>query len=259
MRAGTPLLFDLRALRTRFLDKKLAYALSYSYGMTFAGWRASSQVTREGAGRAALRMAFSRPRTALGHPKSSCGQSFHVLGSDRVPGIDGLGHDVPIGFRVASLLERVTFDDVDPFWSHAAGQAPATTAFGCTRTIVNGRFLLTTPFAKRSPGVAGPRVPQESLDGGPLRIAVTYDGTLLPDTELGAADDSPPKAFSARAFMNVFFDTAHPKYHWLTESACFAFGTWRLREDHTVRASFDIYSVGVPRPLPPAIPVPAPR
>ena len=56
----------------------------------------------------------------------------------------------------------------------------------------------------------------------------------------GNLDPRSARVVRANAFVTTFFETTHPKYHWLTEQACIAFGTWELGAG-IVNASFDVY------------------
>ncbi len=186
---------DLRVVRTSFLDKQLAYAFSYEYTLDCYGVYASSPSTT---------------RLSLRPGREGSAKVFHVLRDDRVPGIDGLGHDIPAQFHVTGLDESAFG------WVHA------------TSGTLEGRMVLESPT--------------EKTDNDFIRISVTYGGALqLPDSlKMIDIDPDATKAICASAFVIPFFETTHPKYHWLTEQACLAFGTWQLRK-RTVTASFDVY------------------
>ena|ERR1700690_933549 len=204
---------DLRELRTTFLGKQLAYALSYEYTL---------QHVRRGPpadGSVQLRLHADPPDRSSGDVVNRERDTvFHVLGGDRVPGLDNLGRDVPKSFKIRSANESVTF------------YAPAdqNRLVDVSSGAIKGRMILEAP---------------RPTDVEPLSICMAYDGTLqlleavnLDKTEGGV----PRETVRASAFIVPFFETLHPKYHWLTENACIAFGTWEL-DGGVVAASFDVY------------------
>jgi Protein of unknown function (DUF3237) len=199
------LLPDLRELRTTFLERRLAYALSFSYGPMISTLFTSS------AQRLALRV--SAP---LAGPDQ--GQVFHALGDDRVPGLDARGHDLPVGFRVRGVTETVGLR-----WQQSEGGSGESWSGS-----VEGRLLLQQPL--------------EDPEREPLRISVTYDGTLqLEESIRQSGAGAPQRDLRARAYITPFFETDHPRYHWLCETASIAFGTWEVK-DGSASASFDVYS-----------------
>jgi hypothetical protein len=218
---------DLRALRTTFLDKQLAYALSYAYKISCVSSYMPGEVT--------VRLSFDaapwRPQrndeqlkdrisrlsvtdADLKNENLNNARVFHVLGDQRVPGLDQLGHEVPVGFHVRGLDESVALRQIiDEEAEISAG-------------FIAGRMVLVSPHDK--------------IDGEQLRIPVTYDGTLQLKEPFDTTSSSTGDV-SASAFVVPFFETTHPKYHWLTENACLAFGEWKLSKG-VVTASFDVYS-----------------
>jgi hypothetical protein len=135
------------------------------------------------------------------------GRVFHVFDHQWVPGLDGRAHDVPEGEieqMVDSILVREG-ENVAERWSVGT---------------IEGRMTLRT--------------------SDEIVIPATYSGTV----QLAAYVDPChiPEAIAGKAFVIPIFDASHPKYHWLTEQACIAFGIWELRDNH-VKASFDVYLV----------------
>jgi len=104
-------------------------------------------------------------------------------------------------------------------------------------------MLLQSRNVNLPPAGPGVRPTAERTDGEAIRIAVTYDGLLqLPDPlTMKDLHHKAKKAVAASAYVIPFFETDHPKYHWLSEQASVAFGTWRL-ENGVVTASYDVYS-----------------
>jgi hypothetical protein len=210
-----PKIDDLRALRTTFLEKQLSYALSFEYESECTDIR--PHVVHPGE-----ESSMHFPARTLHVDKSHV---FTVRGVTRVPGLDGLGHDVPSDFRIGTHQEdvflRVSRDSKERL--EVAGGS-----------IASGRMVLVAP-------VGG-----DKKDGEVAKISVTYDGTLrLEDAiamkqveDLRKVGEHPLRA---QAYVTPFFETTHPKYHWLTENACIAFGTWEFANNR-VTASFDVYA-----------------
>ena len=104
---------DLREVRTRFLPKMSAYALSYSYALNGKALYEVGKTT------ALLRLASptsdaSKSKVAFpAHPLPSAGHVFNVLRNARVPGLDGGGYQTPVDFRVCSASESVTWREAD--------------------------------------------------------------------------------------------------------------------------------------------------
>jgi hypothetical protein len=195
--------YDLRELRTTFLDKRTTYALSFSYGPA-----------------ACVAFKPARERSALRSDSSQLKDSavFDVLGNDRVPGLDGRGHDTPVGFKVCGLSEAVNWhwrdtpNGLQELWSGT----------------LEGRMVFESPHDDESQRI---------------RIAVTYQGTLqLVDSVRAGNEQAIPTSLEANAFITTFFETDHPRYHWLSQSASLGFGKWAKATDR-VSASFDVYSV----------------
>ena len=234
METSWQMLPDLRALRTTFFRRQLAYAMSYEYSVKCASSHASGNLTVQlGLDTSPLRPARGKKRLFVDkadHSAKELSQSrvFHVLGDQRVPGLDGLGHEVPAGFYIRGLDESVALHEFEDE-SSTDGKSDdenSEISYGS----IEGRMVLVAK--------------EEKADGDALRIAVTYEGTLQPTEPIRTSGvDHAKGVVVASAFVIPFFETLHPKYHWLTENACLAFGTWNLREG-IVTASFDVYCAG---------------
>jgi hypothetical protein len=196
MRPNFVPLADVRELRTRFLEKELAYALSYEYKLWAGAVYAPLPKTLR------LRLRPSGPEEA---------RVFHVLGDDRVPGLDEKGHDVPTDFDVAGVDEVIVGSE------------------GSSALSMEGRMI----FQAR----------RDMTDNELIRIAVSYEGALMLPEPITMKDFTPTmkEPIRAKAYVVPFFETTHPRYHWLTEQASIGFGTWTLDKD-VVTASFDVYA-----------------
>jgi hypothetical protein len=53
----------------------------------------------------------------------------------------------------------------------------------------------------------------------------------------------PRRQTFAKLFITPRFDTAYPKYKWLTERQCAGFGLLTIDDGQIVQATFDIYSL----------------
>jgi Protein of unknown function (DUF3237) len=214
MTQPSPLQPDLREVRTTFLDKQVAYALSYGYELDHIG---SSRPERTGEKHPSLGESLRLRLKAREQ-----GEVFHVLGGDRVAGLDETGRDVPIAFKLRGLEEAVVLS--------GAGNAPTVSS-----ARVEGRMVLEAPDG-------GDKTSRE-----PVRISVTYDGVLRFERPVVLGDilakNAAKETLRASAFVTPFFETIHPKYHWLVENVCIAYGTWELDGRGGVKASFDVYSV----------------
>jgi len=210
---------DLRSIRTSFLDKGIAYALSFGFTLESTGLVRKDERS--------LQLGLRAPPSPGANDVV-----FHVLGGDRVPGLDKKGRDLPAGFVVKPLDATILFH---------AQQDPSLAPLEDQELVfasLQGRLTFeATPSDARTRG--------EKTDGEPIRISVSYDGTIQPrETTTFAALKLPPaQAIRASAFVAPFFETTHPKYHWLTENACIAYGTWALEESGAIVASFDVYTV----------------
>jgi hypothetical protein len=138
----------------------------------------------------------------------NAGSVFHVLDALSVQGVDGHAHDCPTG-----TIERV--DESIVF--------PSDVAVG----IVEGRMTLRT--------------------ADDVVIDVPYSGVLQLDAHPSVLFAGPDGDRTGRLFLTARFETLHPKYHWLSENTCLAFGTWKA--DRTgasggrrVRAKLDVYA-----------------
>jgi Protein of unknown function (DUF3237) len=259
---------DLRALRTTFLQKQLAYAMSYQYEVACA----SSYMP----GNLNVRLALDTTPRAPPETSEAYGSLvFHVIGDERVPGLDGLGYEVPVRFGIRGLDESVALYEFEKI------VGPGTTTRDAKKTSNTDDGAAKPARQKSSDGVAKPdrratkegsaegdtaavetRVDESEsgelsygiingrmvlfsdenrIDGEQLSISVTYDGMLQPKETITTTTFDPADGkMVLRAFVIPFFETRHPKYHWLTESACLAFGTWELANG-VVKATFDVY------------------
>jgi hypothetical protein len=140
------------------------------------------------------------------------GSVFHVFGDRRVPGLDGRGYDCPLG-ALTTLDETTTFQ-ID----------------GSVGSI-EGRMVITTADA--------------------VVINAIYDGTLHVPGHLVVLASGGAEVVG-KTFLALHFETSHPKYHWLTEHAAVAFGTWTLHpeieaerkagEPRRALARYDVYN-----------------
>jgi hypothetical protein len=77
-------------------------------------------------------------------------------------------------------------------------------------------------------------------------IEAKYKGSLSLGP-LGArsfdAGSNGSQVWRAKAFIAPRFDTAYPKYKWLSERQCAAFGILELGHGPTTRATFDVYAL----------------
>lgn len=210
---------DLRSIRTSFLDKGIAYALSFGFTLECTG------IVRKDA--RSLQLALKVPTSPGANDVV-----FHVLGGDRVPGLDKNGRDLPAWFLVKALDATILL--------HADKDLPSTSPDDRELVFASLRGRLTFEAAQ-----ADGRMRGEKTDGEPIRISVSYDGTLQPQETVAFSALKLPiaQAMRAGAFIAPFFETTHPKYHWLTENACIAYGTWALEESGAIVASFDVYTV----------------
>ncbi len=218
---------DLRDLRTRFLDKQLAYALSFQYRHLHVANRVH-ELVRDNKDTRSLRRELE-----VKH-----GEVFHVFDDDRVAGLDRTGRDVPRSFTILGLQETLTLTE-----SAKPGLASS--------AIVEGRMLFEAPPTSDAPREStyaeiGPLAPRtahaEMSDGLPVRISVSYDGVLRFEEPV-ALDSFPKNPARASGYIVPLFEAIHPRYHWLTENVCIAYGTWELDAAGAVAASFDVYSV----------------
>jgi hypothetical protein len=219
-----PKIDDLRALRTVFLEKKLAYALSYSYESTCVDIRRNASFADPDLARTLLDASVLFPARGL---FGDAHHVFNVLGATRVPGLDGSGRDVPVNFSIEGHQEDVVLRVSRDSKGHLEIGAGS---------VASGRMVLVAP-------AKGDR-----LDGEPAKIGVTYDGVVrLEDPialgQIGEINDVGNHALRARAYVTLFFETTHPKYHWLTENAFIAFGTWEFdNRTSRMKSSFDVYA-----------------
>ena len=202
---------DLRSVRTEFFGKDLSYALSFEYNLQYEGPGVPNERS--------VRLLVARPKP----PHHVVGTVFHVLGVDRVPGLDKRGRDVPLNYRLSGRDETLVLraekkQAVGLVWSFAT---------------FDGRMMLDAGDG------------DEKTDDEPIRISLSYDGTLqlLEPIRIEEVVPKLQRTIVASAFASVFFETTHPKYHWLTENACIAYGTWALDEKGKIAASFDVYAV----------------
>jgi hypothetical protein len=140
---------------------------------------------------------------------------FHVLGDQRVPGPDGTGSETPRGFDVRGLDENVALHEIEEDELELSAGS------------ISGRMVWVPPKRTRETEAQ--------------QIAVSYDGTIQLTEGIQLPVEHATKTVRATAFVVPFFETKHPKFHWLTESAFIAFGTWELLEG-VVKASFDVYA-----------------
>jgi hypothetical protein len=217
---------DLREVRTRFLPKMTAYALSYGYALKGKALYEVGKTT------ALLRLASptsdaSECKVAFpAHRLPSAGHVFNVLRNARVPGLDGGGYQTPVDFRVCSASESVT-------WREADRRTAAAEVMG----DLEGRMTFEAGDS-----------PKKSKDRPPIRISVTYEGTIQLPSGTTWLDLSQPKTLEGNAFITTFFEITLADFRWLTQNGSIAFGTWRLKntpkvEDIEVEASFDVYQV----------------
>jgi hypothetical protein len=137
---------------------------------------------------------------------------FHVRELQRVTAADGKAHDAPLGT--------------------ASGHAQQLIFTGDRSATLEGRMTL------------------ETAQGG-VRIDVLYRGMLQLSAPGSAvfAEDRCNASLDGRAYLQTKFETLHPKYHWLTERVCVAFGTWvaEPRDSRAIRRvvqRYDLFSTG---------------
>jgi hypothetical protein len=204
-------MINVRDIRTSFLEKRLDYACSID-GESFLD--TSRTVSLAEGVRVTLLgpSAFEQEGPDL--------EVFHVRGLRRVMASDGKGHDAPLG--IASAHEQGLLFSCD--------EAGALT--NAMSGSVDGRMTIE-PTAE------------------PVQIDVVYRGVLqltAHPSAIFADDHREGLTIHGQIFIRTTFETLHPKYHWLTERVCVAFGTWTASACRgpirRVRQSYDLYSTG---------------
>ncbi len=214
----------IKTLRSKFYEKKLAYACSYDS-------KRALLLSRIGLGPGSLRTSLHDRPELRGR---LAGELFHVLDALTVPGVDGAKHECPTA-EIESLEESVSFEP-DRLRASVQGRAS---------------FKLTG----RGLGNAKSREP---------RIYMTYTGSLrfrsvpaslferIPDPAAPPARKSDREAHRvvATAWIVPTFSTEDSRYKWLGQVGCVAFGTWTAepRDEspivQNVTTAIDIYAAG---------------
>ncbi len=206
-------MINVRDIRTTFLEKRLDYACSMDGESTLDIDRTVS--VAEGVKLTLLGSSFEGgPR-----PAGADLELFHVRGLQRVIASDGKAHDAPLG-QVSAHQQRILFpcDQAGVLANNLSG-------------AVEGRMTIE-PTSE------------------PVQIDVLYSGALQLSAHPSAllADEHAGRTINGNVFIQMTFETLHPKYHWLTERVCIAFGTWRASaRDKTIRRvrhELDVYSTG---------------
>lgn len=86
-------------------------------------------------------------------------------------------------------------------------------------------------------------------------VVVTFDDAIIDSRYVGSlalgplgsghfdSPTDPDRHSRVRVFIAPRFETAYPKYKWLTERQCAGFGVLEVQEGQVSRATFDIYAM----------------
>jgi Protein of unknown function (DUF3237) len=213
----------IKTLRSKFYEKKLAYACSFDS-------KRALLLSRIGLGPGGFRTSL-QPRPDWRGP---AGELFHVLDALTVPGVDGAKHECPTG-EIESIEESICFEP-DRLRAHVQGRA----AFEVTgrgsgaKSRAEPRIYMTYTGSLRFRSV-----PSSLFHGFPDRTAA----------HAREADREADRVV-ASAWIVPSFSTEDSRYKWLGQVGCVAFGTWTAepREEspivQDVTTAIDIYAAG---------------